>query len=35
MDDLITMKTASGRGQDISDIAMLEKVRKYLDENNG
>ncbi len=35
IDDLITMKTASGRGQDISDIAMLEKVRKYLEESNG
>jgi hypothetical protein len=35
LDDLITMKAASGRGQDLSDIAMLEKVRKYLEENNG
>lgn len=35
LDDLVKMKTASGRGQDMSDIAMLEKVRKYLEENNG
>lgn len=35
MEDLVRMKTASGRGQDISDIAMLSRVRRYLEEDNG
>lgn len=35
IDDIIKMKEFSGRSQDLSDIAMLKKVRKYLEEENG
>ncbi|QII13968.1 hypothetical protein KsCSTR_45890 [Candidatus Kuenenia stuttgartiensis] len=35
IDDIIKMKEFSGRSQDLSDIAMLRKVRKYLEEENG
>lgn len=31
IDDLIKMKEFSGRTQDLSDIEMLNKVRKYLE----
>jgi len=30
--DLITMKQASGRGQDLSDIKLLRKVVKWMEE---
>lgn len=32
MDDLIRTKEFSNRPQDLSDIAMLKKVRKYLED---
>ena len=32
--DIITMKEASGRGQDISDIAMLKKVKWFMEQEN-
>ena len=32
INDVIKMKEFSGRGQDLSDIEMLKKVRKYLDD---
>jgi hypothetical protein len=35
VDDIIKMKGFSGRTQDLSDIEMLNKVRKYLEEKNG
>lgn len=35
IDDIIKMKEFSGRSQDLSDIAMLKKVRNYLEEENG
>ena len=35
MEDIIKMKEFSGRTQDLSDIQMLKKVRKHLEENNG
>ncbi len=35
MDDVVKMKEFSGRPQDLSDIEMLNKVRKYLEEKNG
>jgi len=35
IDDIIKMKEFSGRRQDLSDIAMLNKVRKYMEEENG
>ena len=35
IDDLIKMKEFSGRTQDLSDIEMLNKVRKYLEKQNG
>ena len=35
VDDIIKMKEFSGRTQDLSDIEMLKKVRKYLGEKNG
>lgn len=35
LDDLVKLKTYSGRDQDMSDIAMIERVRKHLEENNG
>ncbi|UJS19672.1 MAG: hypothetical protein L3J18_12255 [Candidatus Brocadia sp.] len=35
VDDIIKMKKMSGRPQDLSDIEMLNKVRKYLGEGNG
>ena len=35
IDDVIKMKEFSGRTQDLSDIEMLNKVRKYLEEKNG
>jgi Nucleotidyltransferase of unknown function (DUF6036) len=35
IDDVIKMKEYSGRAQDLSDIAMLNKVRKYMEEKNG
>ncbi|MFX1517593.1 MAG: nucleotidyl transferase AbiEii/AbiGii toxin family protein [Promethearchaeota archaeon] len=31
IEDLIAMKVASGRGQDLSDVAMLEKVKQFLE----
>jgi hypothetical protein len=33
--DIITMKEASGRGQDLSDIAMLKKVKRFMEQENG
>ena len=35
VDDIIKMKEFSGRTQDLSDIEMLKKVRKYMGENIG
>lgn len=35
IDDMIKMKEFSGRTQDLSDIGMLKKVRKYMGEKNG
>jgi hypothetical protein len=35
IDDVIKMKEFSGRTQDLSDIAMLNKVRKYMEEKDG
>lgn len=35
MDDVVKMKEFSGRNQDLSDIEMLNKVKKYLEEKNG
>jgi len=35
IEDIIKMKEFSGRTQDLSDIEMLRKVRKYLEEKNG
>ncbi|MDN3510782.1 MAG: nucleotidyltransferase family protein [Candidatus Jettenia sp.] len=35
VDDIIKMKEFSGRTQDVSDIEMLKKVRKYMGEKNG
>lgn len=35
IDDVIKMKEFSGRSQDLSDIEMLNKVRKYLEKKNG
>lgn len=35
IDDVVKMKEFSGRNQDLSDIEMLNKVRKYLEEKNG
>jgi len=35
MDDVIMMKEFSGRSQDLSDIEMLKKVRKYMEEKHG
>jgi hypothetical protein len=35
IDDVVKMKKFSGRSQDLSDIEMLNKVRKYLEEKNG
>ncbi len=35
IDDVVKMKKFSGRTQDLSDIEMLNKVRKYLEEKNG
>ena len=35
VDDVVKMKEFSGRPQDLSDIEMLNKVRKYLEEKNG
>ena len=35
IDDVVKMKEFSGRSQDFSDIEMLNKVRKYLEEKNG
>ncbi|MDN3512968.1 MAG: hypothetical protein NG747_01055 [Candidatus Brocadia sp.] len=35
IDDIVKMKEFSGRPQDLSDIEMLNKVRKYLEEKNG
>lgn len=32
IDDVIKMKEFSGRGQDLSDIEMLKRVRKYLED---
>lgn len=32
LDDLITMKAASGRSQDLSDIELLKKVKQFLEE---
>lgn len=34
IDDLIQMKKDSGRSQDLSDVKMLEKVKRYLGGNN-
>lgn len=35
IDDVVKMKEFSGRSQDFSDIEILKKVRKYLEEKNG
>ena len=35
IDDVVKMKEFSGRPQDLSDIEMLNKVRKYLEKKNG
>ena len=35
IDDVVKMKEFSGRSQDLSDIEMLNKVRKYLEKKNG
>lgn len=35
IDDVIKMKEFSGRAQDLSDIEMLNKVRRYLEKKNG
>lgn len=35
VDDIIKMKEFSGRTQDLSDIEMLKKVRKYMGEKIG
>lgn len=35
IDDIIKTKEFGGRTQDFSDIEMLKKVRKYLEEKNG
>jgi len=35
IDDLITMKTFSGRNQDLSDIELLKKLRIFMGDNNG
>ena len=35
IDDVVKMKEFSGRTQDLSDIEMLKKVRKYLEEKHG
>lgn len=35
IDDIVKMKEFSGRSQDLSDIEMLNKVRKYMEEKNG
>ena len=35
VDDVVKMKEFSGRPQDLSDIEMLNKVRKYLEGKNG
>ena len=35
IDDVVKMKEFSGRTQDLSDIEMLKKVRKYIGEKNG
>ena len=35
IDDIIKMKKFSGRSQDLSDIEMLNKVRKYMEEKHG
>ena len=35
IDDVVKMKEFNGRSQDLSDIEMLNKVRKYLEEKNG
>jgi len=32
IDDLITMKVASDRSQNLSDIKMLKKVKQFLEE---
>ncbi len=35
IDDIIKTKEFSGRNQDLSDVKMLEKARKYLEGKNG
>ena len=35
IDDVVKMKEFSRRTQDLSDVEMLNKVRKYLEEKNG
>ncbi|MBF8278066.1 MAG: hypothetical protein HW406_1094 [Candidatus Brocadiaceae bacterium] len=35
MDDVVKMKTFSGRSQDLSDIEMLKKVKKYMEKKHG
>lgn len=35
IDDLIKMKESSGRSQDLSDVAMLYKLKQYLGEYDG
>lgn len=35
VDDIIKMKELGGRPQDLSDIEMLEKARKYMGETDG
>jgi hypothetical protein len=35
IDDLIKMKTFSGRNQDLSDIELLKKLRVFMENSNG
>ena len=35
LDDLIRMKSVAGRGQDLSDVEMLNKVKKLSERQNG
>ncbi len=35
IDDIIKMKEASGRAQDVSDVSMLKKVKQILDNKYG
>ena len=35
IDDIIKMKEFSGRSQDMSDIEMLKKAKRYMEAENG